>query len=60
MVNFLKNTGQSSFILPDDPETDAVDMDDIIQVLPETTVITGTARSSAKQKFAVDLGHIHG
>lgn len=59
-IKFLKKTGTSDFMLPEDPETDAVDMSDIIQVLPNPNMISGTSRCNAKRKFAVDLSHISG
>lgn len=60
MVAFLKKTGTNHFLLPDNPETDTVDIIDITQVLPEPSVISGTARCAAKRAFDVDLSCIHG
>lgn len=59
-VEFLKKSGDNFFITPANPETDVVNVNDIVEILPEPNVISGTARCSAKRKFDVDLSCING
>ena len=57
-VEFLKKTGTKDFVMPEKPEVDTVDLNDIVNILPKPDTILGTARCSAKLKFGIDMSHV--
>ena len=59
-VLFMKKTQGGGFIFAEEEERDTVALEDITRVLPDPTVISGSARCSAKRKFDIDLAYISG
>ena len=54
-VLFMKKTHVSGFIFAEEEERDTVALDNITRVLPDPTVIGGSARCSAIRKIDIDL-----
>ena len=59
-VLFMKKTHVSGFIFAKEEERDTVALDNITRVLPDPTVIGGSARCSAIRKIDIDLARVSG